>query len=107
MPFILMLPFLIGADSSSQELDEALRKQRVVASVEIQAATTQATKRIIHILDWHYVDEKRFIADIKDVADEELSEDEIEEAVEQHRKTVRKVQEQEKRLILLWSRSKV
>jgi hypothetical protein len=100
MPFILLLPFLIGADPNSTELDEALRRQRVVDSVEIEPAKTQATKRIIHILDWHYVDEKSFVADIQDAAADKLSEDEIKEAVEQHRKTVRKVQKQEKQLIL-------
>jgi len=99
MSFILLLPFLIGADPSSFELSESLRKLPVVDSVKVIPAKTQATRRIIHVLDWHYVDEASFVADIKD-ADEELSEDEIKEAVEQHRKAVRKVQKQEKQLIL-------
>lgn len=98
MSFILLLAFL-SADPSSAELSESLRKLPVVDSVNVIASKVKAKKRIIHVLDWHYVDEASFVADIKD-ADEELSEDEIKEAVEQHRKAVRKVQKQEKQLIL-------
>ena len=100
MSFILLLPLLIGADPSSAELSESLRKLPVVDSVNVIAAKVKAKKRIIHVLDWHYVDEASFVADIQDAADDKLSEDEIKEAVEQHRKAVRKVQKQEKQLIL-------
>ena len=99
MSFILLLSFL-SADPRSLELSESLRKLPVVDSVNVIAAKVKAKKRIIHVLDWHYVDEASFVADIQDDADDKLSEDEIEEAVEQHRKAVRKVQKQEKQSIL-------
>ena len=99
MSFILLLSFL-SADPRSLELSESLRKLPVVDSVNVIAAKVKAKKRIIHVLDWHYVDENSFVADLKDAADEVLSEDETKDAVEEHRKTVRKVQKQERQLIL-------
>jgi len=99
MYLLCLLSLLISADPQSADLAVSFRKLPVVKSIEIQPTKTQARKRIIHILDWHYVDEASFVADIKD-ADEDLSEDEIKEAVEQHRKTVNKVQKQEKKVIL-------
>jgi len=95
-----LLPFLHDVGPDSTEFPESLRKLPVVESVEIQPAKKQFKKRIFHVLDWHYVDEASFVADIKDYADKELTEQETKEAVEQHRKTVSEVQKQEKKVIL-------
>jgi len=75
-----------------------------VASVKIAVECDDPTLTIIHIRDWHFVDEERFTLDLRDESDTELADDEVSTLLAEHRVTVEDVQNQQTRVLraLIW-----
>jgi hypothetical protein len=70
-----------------------------VASVRVAVECAEPSLTIIHVRDWHFVEKKSFAIDVRDVSDEELSDDEVDELFDEHRAAVAGVQKQQMRLI--------
>lgn len=54
-----------------------LKSHKDVASVKVAVECDDPKQTIIHIRDWHLVDEERFTLDVRDESDTELSDDEV------------------------------
>ena len=70
-----------------------------VASVKIAVECDDPRLTIIHIRDWHFVDEERLTLDVRDESDTELSDDEVSTLFAEHRVTVETVQKQQTRVL--------
>ena len=70
-----------------------------VALVEVAVKCDDPMLTIIHIRDWHIVDEERFTLDVRDESDTELSDDDVSTLFAEHRVTVETVQKQQKRVL--------
>jgi hypothetical protein len=72
-----------------------LKSRRDVASVKVAVECDNPRLTIIHIRDWHFVDEERFTLDVRDESDTELSDDEVSTLFAEHRVTVETVQKRQ------------
>ena len=70
-----------------------------VASVKVTVACNDPKQTIIHVRDWHFVEKKSFIVDVRDESDEDLADAEVDELFEQHRRDVAAVQKQQLRFL--------
>jgi hypothetical protein len=76
-----------------------------VASVKVAVECDDPGLTIIHIRDWHFVDEERFTLDVRGESDTKLSDDEVSTLFAEHRVTVETVQKQQSRVLRHLSRS--
>jgi hypothetical protein len=76
-----------------------LKSHPDVASVKVAVECDAPKLTIIHIRDWHFVDEERFTLDVRDESDTDLSVDEVSTLFAEHRATVETVQKQETRVL--------
>jgi len=76
-----------------------LKSHRDVASVKVAVECDNPRLTIIHIRDWHFVDEERFTLDVRDESDTKLSDDEVSTLFAEHRVTVETVQKQQSRVV--------
>lgn len=76
-----------------------LKSQPDVASVKVAVECDAPKLTIIHIRDWHFVDEERFTLDVRDESDTDLSDDEVSTLFVEHRVTVEAVQKQQRRVL--------
>jgi hypothetical protein len=76
-----------------------LKSHPDVASVKVAVECDNPEFTIIHIRDWHFVDEERFTLDVRDESDTELSDDEVSTLFAEHRVTVETVQKQQTRVL--------
>jgi hypothetical protein len=81
------------------DLPADLKAMPAVASVRVAVECADPSLTIVHIRDWHFVEKKAFAIDVRDVSDEQLSDNEVDELFEEHREAVALVQKQQKRLI--------
>jgi hypothetical protein len=70
-----------------------------VASVKVAVKCDDPKLTIIHIRDWHLVDEERFTLDVRNESDTKLSDDEVSTLFTEHRVTVETVQKQQSRVL--------
>ena len=70
-----------------------------VEAVEVLVAAERPAHRIVQIADWHFVSRDAFAADIRDQADEAISDDELDRLYAEHLDEVRRVQLQQRRLL--------
>ena len=68
-------------------------------SLVVHKATDQATHRIIHIRNWHFVRKDAFVADLQDLNDNKLSEDELDERYIQFLNHVEAIQKGQRQLL--------
>ena len=70
-----------------------------VEKVEVLVASDRPTHRIIHIADWHFVPRAAFAADLRDQAEDPISDAEIDTLYAEHLDEVRRVQSTQRRLL--------
>jgi hypothetical protein len=70
-----------------------------VESVELLVEAEQPRHRIVHIADWHFVSREDFAADIRDQADDVISDENINELYAEHIAEVQRVQAAQRELL--------
>jgi hypothetical protein len=84
------IPRLVLKRQSSREYIDG-------GKIAVECDSTRLT--IIHIQDWHFVDNARFTLDVRDESEFELSDADVDELFEEHRATVAVIQRQQKQLM--------
>lgn len=79
---------------------EALRSLPGVHSVVVHPASKDATHRIIHIRNWHFVPKADFAADLRSLEGEALSDEEIETRYDEFLAEVDTVQAEQRMLLM-------
>lgn len=87
----LLLTFSVSEPAPFPTPD-SLRELAPVASVAVAPAKRPVRRRVIHILNWHFVPKNQFAADLNGQRDVPLTEDEMDEAFEEFRDDVESVQ---------------
>lgn len=103
MKSVFVSLILLVANSDITELsapaDQILKSLPGVDSVEVVPAKAERKRRVIHLLNWHFVPKEQFKADLNSQRDEPLTEDELDERYEQFRDDVEAVQIEQMNLL--------
>jgi hypothetical protein len=86
------------SDLSIPAVPTLLRSPKV-QGVKSYPAHGTLTHRIIHLKNWHVVSKEMFAADVRDLANEPVSDNEIDRLYEEHLDNVELLQEEQKRLL--------
>lgn len=70
-----------------------------VQSVRVVPPKNERKRRIIHLLNWHFVPFEQFSKDVNGLRDEPLSEDELFDAFQKFRDEVQAVQDEQEKLL--------
>ena len=70
-----------------------------VAEVTRHGPTERPTHRIVHLLDWHFVDRETFAADLRSLSDKPIADAEIDRRHAKHLTNVAQVQAQQMALL--------
>lgn len=101
---ILLFTLLLSAiptdfnDLSSPAVD-VLKSLPSVVSVEVVPAKIEPKRRIIHLLNWHFVPFEQFSTDLNGLREEPLSEDELFDEFQSFRDDVQAVQDEQEKLL--------
>lgn len=94
---LLILPSDITEPSAPA--DQILKSLPGVESVEVAPAKTDRKRRVIHLLNWHFVPMDQYGADLNGLREEPLTEDELFDRFEEFREEVETVQKEQIELL--------
>ena len=90
------VPFAVCDDS---DLISQLRKIPSIHSVTSTPTKSKPKKIIIHLLNWHFVSKEDYVADISDLSDGKLTEDEIDKRYFEFLNDVEAFQKEQKQIL--------
>lgn len=93
--------FVIPADMTdlATPAGQVLNSLPGVESIDVVPAKLKPKRRIIHLLNWHFVPFEQFSADLNGLRDEPLSEDELFDEFQTFRDEVQAVQDEQQKLV--------
>lgn len=86
-------------DDLDVPLDEILRGLPDVAEVSVPVSPGKPTHRIVHLKDWHFVPKKLFAADLRDLSEEPITDEEIDRRYEDFLSEVETVQREQRTIL--------
>ena len=100
---VLLIAAVLSTAPDINELatpaDQILKSLPGVESVEVIPAKTQRKRRVIHLLNWHFVPREQYEADLNGLRDEPLTNDESFKEFQKFRDEVEAVQQEQIKLL--------
>jgi len=94
-----MVPNLGPAPQQATPVPDLLRRLPGVAKVSVHKPVDRPTHRIVHLTNWHFLPKDLFAADIRDVAEEPVSDAEIDDLYEELLLEIELVQIEQKAIL--------
>lgn len=95
----LTLLVLFDINDLSTSAEDVLNSLPGVQSVRVVPAKITPKRRIIHLLNWHFVPFEQFGSDVNGLREEPLSEDELFDEFQTFRDDVQEVQDEQEKLL--------
>lgn len=95
MGFAISATLLFSTSAAALPDAAALRKLPHVHSVEVTVTAEKPRARIVHLLNWHFVDRDAYAVDLRSVSAEPLTEEEIDREYEEFLASVETVQQEQ------------
>lgn len=90
---------LSNINDLSSPAEDVLKSLPSVVSVKVVPAKIEPKRRIIHLLNWHFVPFKQFSIDLNGFREEPLAEDELFDEFQTFRDEVQAVQDEQEKLL--------